>query len=75
MRDSRKQVIEDARRAGYLIEDKGSAVNVVRRHKRTNKILYGVVWYEDGVAIRADIALNATTAIRGLKNIRKALGL
>jgi len=69
-------LLADARRAGYSVsEGPAGHISVLRCHARTGRILRGVTIYPNGTAIRADVDLAAAVAIRGVANIRKALGV
>jgi len=72
----RERLLTDAKAAGFQVENKpGGATYIVRRHKRTRRILAGIVLWPNGTATRADVALDACLAIRTYAEKRAALGL
>mgnify|MGYP003646410782 CR=1 FL=1 len=67
------RVIEDARSAGWNVYSNGPESIRVLREKTCKS--YGLIFWEDGTATRADVRLDLAKAIRTEKAMRKALNL
>ena len=71
-----RAIIRDAQAAGLQVIIKPSkAVVAVRRHKRTGRILQGMVLWGNGTAHDPTIHLGAVRGIRKLSLIRDLLNL
>lgn len=72
---AKRALIEDAKRAGYSVRRDDYQVAIVRRHKGTGRVLQGIVLYQDGTAIRADVDLSVATGMRSDADMRAVLSL
>ncbi len=68
-------LIAKAEKSGkWLVEQHGTSFAIVRRHKRTRKILDGFVIYQDGSAFDATVDLSVAKRLT-LKNVAAQLGV
>lgn len=72
---AKRALIEDAKRAGYSVRRDDYQVAIVRRHKGNGRVLQGIVLYQDGTAIRADVDLSVATGMRSDADMRAVLSL
>ena len=71
-----REIIRDAQAAGLgVIIESNRAIVAVRRHKRTGRILHGMVLWGSGTATDPTVHLSAARGIRKLSLIRRHLGL
>lgn len=68
-----KKIVEDAKRAGYIVKFHNEETVTILKSKRG----VGICIWSDGTATRADYGFDLTiaTAIRTQKEMRKCLGL
>ena len=72
----KQALIDDARAAGFIVQPGDSGViKVFKMHPKTKHITTGLMLFPDGTAIRMDIDLTVSTAIRSVDVMRKVLGL
>ncbi|MHC4776946.1 MAG: hypothetical protein ACYTFG_00065 [Planctomycetota bacterium] len=76
MTPRRKQLLEDARRAGYQVQvaEEGH-IEIVRRHARTGAILHGLVIYPNGTGFDAAVPLSVARGMRSYRDFRSTLKL
>ena len=67
-----QSLLDDAESAGYTI-NQGSTIKIYK--SRGSRITNGIEIYQDGTAIRMGVDLTVTKAIRGYKEMRRALDL
>ena len=71
-----QSIINDARKQGCEVIDEGNRTLIVaRRHRRTGKILTGLLMYPNGWAVDPNTDPSVSIAINKLDTIRKTLGL
>lgn len=70
----RAKLLEDARAAGYAIEDAHGSVCITKSIGRwSNRV--GLLLFPDGTAYRVDIDLSVAKALRSYREMRQHLGL
>lgn len=72
---AKQTIVDDARAAGYTIEEEETAIYIYKREKRWNKIKKGLVIYQSGTAFRMDVDPSVATGIRSHQDMRDNLGI
>lgn len=70
-----RELVQDAARAGYTITYQRGRTLIVRKHKRTGRILRGLVLYANGTALDVTLRLDVTKGLRSYAAMRRVLGL
>jgi len=76
MTPRRRQLLADAREAGYRITTREDGyTEIIRLHRGTNKPLRGLILYPDGTGFDATVDLSAAKGMRSYAEFRAVLGL
>jgi hypothetical protein len=67
-------LMDDARKAGYVVSSHSGHVDIVKRDRR-GRLISGIVVYENGTAFDATVDLSVARGIRSYAAMRKVLGI
>ena len=69
---SQSQLVEEARAAGYTVEESTTSIDIFRANK-SGRIVRGIRLCEDRTAFRLDVELGSANTIRTQKSMRSIL--
>jgi len=72
MTRNRRNLLKDARAAGFTVAHEGGNTTILR-HSKTGRILRGLVIYADGTAYDATVRLDVARGLRSYADMRAVL--